>query len=124
MPACAQLKFKFGCFLLFDSHENWSSIRPNTPNIMTLLYEKYQRDEAASADAITTVSPLLVTYLKALFPTKEVLLLPNAVPNTQAPEDSRAVDFYRSQLEQIAAGRVTFLLDRKSVCLGKSGSVS
>ena len=66
--------------LIYDAHENWSRVRPGTPNFFAMIVKFYERRLARKADIVTTVSPLLVKHLKESLKNKTVMLLPNAAP--------------------------------------------
>ena len=69
-----------GGILVYDSHENWACVRPNTPQLYKYAMTLYERRHAADADLVTTVSPLLVDHLRNNLRHDQVMLLPNAAP--------------------------------------------
>ena len=108
----AHVKKIGGGILVYDAHENWSRVRPGTPDTYAMVMTRYERWSGAVANVVTTVSPLLVNHLEKSFPKKKVLLLPNAAPFGGIGSFGDASDFrvakdkFASEMSKIAKSRL------------------
>ena len=113
LPIGAYIKERNGGILIYDSHENWGCVRPDTPRLYELGVRLIERRYAGHADLVTTVSPLLVRHLEQNLRHQRVILLPNAAPWIPGDEPERAADRwygmndpFSAQVRALAQGRV------------------